>query len=43
MDITRAPLAREIRPFLLALIPVLWLVTYAPAVVLLLPEMMYGR
>jgi hypothetical protein len=42
MDITRAPLAREIRPFLLALIPIPLLVTYVP-VVLLLPEMMYGR
>jgi C4-dicarboxylate transporter DctM subunit len=45
MDITKVPLdrfSREIWPFLLALILVLILVTYVPAVVLLLPEMIYG-
>jgi len=45
MDITKVPLdrfSREIWPFLLALILVLLLVTYVPAVVLLLPEMIYG-
>jgi tripartite ATP-independent transporter DctM subunit len=45
MDITKLPLdrfSREILPFLAALILVLILVTYVPAVVLLLPEMIYG-
>jgi tripartite ATP-independent transporter DctM subunit len=45
MDITKVPLdrfSREIWPFLVALVLVLMLVTYVPAVVLLLPEMIYG-
>jgi C4-dicarboxylate transporter DctM subunit len=45
MDITKIPLdrfSREIWPFLLALVLVLMLVTYVPAIVLLLPEMIYG-
>ena len=45
MDITKLPLdrfTREIWPFLVALILVLLLVTYVPALVLLLPELIYG-
>jgi tripartite ATP-independent transporter DctM subunit len=45
IDITKIPIdrfTREIWPFLLALILVLMLITYVPAVVLLLPEMFYG-
>ncbi len=45
MDITKLPIdrfTREIWPFLVALILVLLLVTYVPALVLLLPELIYG-
>jgi TRAP-type C4-dicarboxylate transport system permease large subunit len=42
MDITRAPLAREIWLVLLALTLVLSLVTCVPAVALSLPDMMQG-
>jgi len=45
MDIAKLPLdrfSREIMPFLAALLLVLILVTYVPAVVMLLPEMIYG-